>query len=277
VERGLVESRTRAQAIILAGRVLVRGRMVDKASALIEVDAEIECPSGDEWVSRGAFKLLHALERFPLTVAGRTALDAGASTGGFTEVLLRAGATRVYAVDVGYGQLSWKLRTDPRVVVYERTNVRYLNDLPERASLVVADLSFISLTLVLGRLVALAEPDADFILLVKPQFEAGRAEVGKGGVVRDPVIHRAVLEKTTAAAETHGLQLHGATASPILGPAGNVEFLAWYSHGEAALEPAAHLDRALAEAATITRLKPDDAPTPGSAPDPANATHGAAR
>ncbi|MEJ7652777.1 MAG: SAM-dependent methyltransferase [Chloroflexia bacterium] len=191
-------------------------------------------------------------------------------------MLLRAGATRVYAVDVGYGQLSWKLRTDPRVVVYERTNVRYLNDLPERASLVVADLSFISLTLVLGRLIALAEPDADFILLVKPQFEAEQSRGRQGRRGSRPRHTPRCAGETTAAAETHGLQLHGATASPILGPAGNVEFLAWYSHGEAALEPAAHLDRALAEAATITRLKPDDAPTPGSAPDPANATHGAA-
>ncbi len=229
VERGLAQSREKAQALILAGEVRVDGAVVDKASTAVPVNALVESRRAQEpaYASRGAHKLLHALERFSIGVEGRIALDAGASTGGFTDVLLRHGVARVYAVDVGYGQLLWRLRTDERVVVLERTNVRYLESLPETVDLVVGDLSFISLTLVLGRLRSLAAQSADFVLLVKPQFEAGREEVGKSGVVRDPAVHRAVLLKVMEHAAGLGLYLHGLSASPVLGPAGNVEFLAW--------------------------------------------------
>lgn len=230
VERGLAESRERAQALILAGEVRVDGAMVDKASAAVPVTALVESARVRDpaYASRGAHKLLHALDQFPVLVEGRVVLDAGASTGGFTDVLLRRGAARVYAVDVGYGQLLWRLRTDERVVVLERTNVRYLESLPETVDLVVGDLSFISLTLVLGHLRDLAVQAADFILLIKPQFEAGRKEVGKSGVVRDPDVHRSVLVRVMEHAAGLGLYLHGLSASPVLGPAGNVEFLAWF-------------------------------------------------
>jgi 23S rRNA (cytidine1920-2'-O)/16S rRNA (cytidine1409-2'-O)-methyltransferase len=232
VERGLAESREKARAVILAGEVRVGGEKVDKAAALVPVDAELVCSrSQDSYASRGGLKLAHALDVFAIPVEGRVALDAGASTGGFTDVLLRRGAARVYAVDVGYGQLDWRLRNDPRVTLMERTNVRYVHELPERVGLVTADLSFISLTLVLDVLVRLAAEGADFVLLVKPQFEAGRGEVGKNGVVRDPATHRAVLLKVIGHAQTLGLQLAGLTASPLLGPAGNVEFLAWCRAG----------------------------------------------
>ncbi len=228
-ERGLAESRERARALILAGEVSVNGQRVDKPGAMVPSDAGIECSGGLPYVSRGGLKLAHALDTFTIQVRGRVALDAGASTGGFTDVLLQRGAARVYAVDVGYGQLSWKLRQDPRVVVMERTNVRHLRELPEPVSIVTADLSFISLTLVLEPLVGLATPDADLIVLIKPQFEAGPAQVGGGGVVRDPEVRRAVIEKVHSHARSLGLTVQGLTTSPILGPAGNVEFLAWYS------------------------------------------------
>lgn len=180
-----------------------------------------------QWASRGGHKLAGALEAFAISPSGRHCLDAGASTGGFTDVLLKGGAARVLAVDVGYGQLDWRLRSDPRVVVMERTNVRHLGpgDLsPPSPSLVVADLSFISLRLVLPALAAVAAPEADFVLLVKPQFEAGPERVGKGGVVRDPEVWRHALVQVVAAAAEAGLGLAGATVSPLPGPAGNVEF-----------------------------------------------------
>lgn len=238
VDRGLVESREKARALILAGAVTVDGNKALKAGELVAPDAEVGYVPASPWVSRGGLKLVHALERFeidpgtlrmgPCGPTGCVALDAGASTGGFTDVLLQHGANRVYAVDVGYGQLHWKLRSDPRVVVLERTNVRYLRELPEPVDLVTADLSFISLSLVLPGLIALATEDATYLLLVKPQFEAGRAQVGKGGVVRDPAVHRSVLVGVAELGRGLGLRLSGLTASPVLGPAGNVEFLAWF-------------------------------------------------
>jgi 23S rRNA (cytidine1920-2'-O)/16S rRNA (cytidine1409-2'-O)-methyltransferase len=229
VARGLAESRAQAQALIMAGNVLVGGQPALKAGMAVPTDAAVELKATLPYVSRGGLKLAHALAAFGLTgrVAGQVALDAGASTGGFTDVLLQAGAARVYAVDVGSGQIAWKLRTDPRVVVLEDTNIRYLDALPEAPALATADLSFISLSLVLPVLTRLTRPDAWLVLLVKPQFEAGRGEVGKGGVVRDPAIHRAVLERLAAEWQAAGLHLGGLTRSPILGPAGNVEFLAY--------------------------------------------------
>jgi 23S rRNA (cytidine1920-2'-O)/16S rRNA (cytidine1409-2'-O)-methyltransferase len=257
VERGLAESRERARALIMAGAVSVGGSRVDKAGALVPVDAKLSSSGGGEYASRGGLKLAHALDRFELSPKDKVALDAGASTGGFTDVLLRRGARRVYAVDVGYGQLAWSLRTDPRVVALERTNVRYLRELPEPVDLVTADLSFISLTLVLEPLRRLARPRADFVLLVKPQFEAGRERVGKGGVVRDPATHRAVLRKVLAYAGTLGLAPRGLTASPLLGPAGNIEFLAWLAASDAPAPDAEALEEAaLSEAAALSAGSP---------------------
>ena len=231
VERGLSPSREKAQALILAGAVSVGASRAGRASELVPVDAEITCSAGSPYVSRGGQKLAHALDAFGVDPSGRVALDAGASTGGFTDVLLQRGARRVYAVDVGYGQLAWSLRNDPRVVVMERTNIRTVEGLPERPELVTADLSFISISLVLERLVHLSEPDAEYVLLVKPQFEAGKGQVGKGGVVRDPAVHRRVLESVLERARGLELRVGGLTASPILGPAGNVEFLLWLRSG----------------------------------------------
>lgn len=247
LERGLADSREKARALILAGDVRVEGAVVDRSSAQVPVDARIESSraASPGYASRGAYKLVHALDRFELSVEGQVALDAGASTGGFTDVLLRRGAARVYAVDVGYGQLNWRVRTDPRVVVMERTNVRYLDNIPEPVQLVVADLSFISLTLVLHPLVRLSAAQAEYVLLVKPQFEAGRGEVGKSGVVRDPAVHRSVLYKVMEHAATLGLYLRGLSASPVLGPAGNVEFLAWFSREPAGM---GHADEFVAQA-----------------------------
>lgn len=262
VERGLSPTREKARALILSGTVRVGGERVDKASALVPATAELEAAdAGAGYASRGAYKLLHALDAFDLEVAGRIALDAGASTGGFTDALLRRGAARVYAVDVGYGQLDWRLRNDPRVVVMERTNVRHLAELPERADVVVADLSFISLTLVLPALSRVASDEAVFVLLIKPQFEAGREQVGKNGVVRDPAVHAAVLRTVLDAAHANRLHRRGLTASPVLGPAGNVEFLALFARGErAAGDEDAAIARALAEAESARAVRKDERP-----------------
>ncbi len=256
VERGLTESREKARALILAGQVRVDNQRIDKASTLVAAEAQVECDRPDAYVSRGGYKLAHALDTFRIDVTGLTALDAGASTGGFTDVLLQRGAARVYAVDVGYGQLDWKLRTDPRVVTMERTNIRYVRELPEAVQIVTADLSFISLTLVMPAMRQFAGPGTGYVLLVKPQFEAGRAEVGKNGVVRDPAIHRRVLEKIAAHVASLGLTLRGLTASPILGPAGNVEFLAWCADGTTDIEGSDRLIvAALREADTIRQSR----------------------
>jgi 23S rRNA (cytidine1920-2'-O)/16S rRNA (cytidine1409-2'-O)-methyltransferase len=228
-ERGLAETRARARALILAGDVSVNGQVETKAGALVDENAEITLRSGLPYVSRGGLKLAHALDSFQITVAGRVCLDVGASTGGFTDCLLQRGAARVYAVDVGYGQLDWKLRSDARVVVMERTNIRYLQSLPEQPDLCTVDVSFISLRLVLPVVYRLSTNTADCVALVKPQFEAGRGQVGKGGVVRDERVHRQVILDILAATTDMGWRGRGLVRSPITGPAGNVEFLLWLS------------------------------------------------
>lgn len=228
VERGLVASRERARALILAGKVVVDDHAVDKAGAQVVADAEIRLKGEDiPYVSRGGLKLERGLDAFGVEVAGRVAVDVGASTGGFTDCLLQRGAAKVYAVDVGYGQLAWKLREDPRVVNLERTNIRELTAerLGERPSLAVIDASFISLEKVLPSALDLLSADAEVIALIKPQFEVGKGEVGKGGVVRDPRKHDLVVEKVRETAEALGCRVLGVTESPILGPKGNREFL----------------------------------------------------
>ncbi len=234
VRRGLAPSRTQAQALIESGAVTVGGAPALKPATLVAGDEAVDVKTARRWASRGGDKLEGALADLSVEVEGRDALDAGASTGGFTDVLLAHGANRVIAVDVGYGQIDWRLRTDERVEVMERTNVRRLEpgDLPPPPpTLVVADLSFISLVLVLPALVRVADPAADHVLLVKPQFEAGRDEVGKSGVVRDPSIWRATLLRVTDAAEDLGLGLVDATISPLKGPAGNTEFFVHLAAG----------------------------------------------
>ncbi|MDP3046782.1 MAG: TlyA family RNA methyltransferase [Chloroflexota bacterium] len=225
VTRGLATTRERAQALVLAGEVLVDGLPAAKPGMSVSADAALAVRAGLPYVSRGGIKLAHALDAFGLDVTGRVALDVGASTGGFTDCLLQRGAARVYAVDVGYGQLDWKLRQDPRVVVLEKTNIRHLKALPEQPTLAVADASFISLRLVLPAVWRLVASQADAVVLVKPQFEAGRSQVGKGGVVRDPAIRQAVVDDLAAWAVANGWQVGGVVTSPITGPAGNVEFL----------------------------------------------------
>jgi 23S rRNA (cytidine1920-2'-O)/16S rRNA (cytidine1409-2'-O)-methyltransferase len=237
VRRGLARSREQAAELIAAGRVAVAGQTAAKAATQVSRDAPVTVSSGDDgpdYVSRGGHKLAGALAAFAgLTVAGRRCLDAGASTGGFTDVLLRAGAAHVVAVDVGYGQLAWRLRTDPRVTVLDRVNVRALEPaaVAPPPEVVVADLSFISLTLVLPALVACAAPDADFALMVKPQFEVGKGRVGAGGVVRDPADRVAAVRGVCDAAAGLGLGVRGVTASPLPGPAGNVEYFVWLRRG----------------------------------------------
>jgi 23S rRNA (cytidine1920-2'-O)/16S rRNA (cytidine1409-2'-O)-methyltransferase len=235
VRRGLAESRTEAQEAVRSGLVNVAGRPASKPSTLVDpADPLVVTGPPKRYVSRGGDKLAAALDRFGLDVAGLDCLDAGASTGGFTDCLLDRGAARVIAVDVGYGQLAWQLRQDPRVTVLERTNIRDVDarSLPYRPRVITADLSFISLRTVLPALVRAASPDAVFVLLVKPQFEAGRDGVGQGGVVRDPAMWRRVLEDVAAAGRTLGLSVRAATASPLLGPAGNVEFFLLARRGE---------------------------------------------
>jgi len=229
VEQGLAESRTKAQALILAGLVSCGERRVDKPGEQLASDVVLALKGRDHpWVSRGGVKLAHALDHFRIAVEGMVALDIGASTGGFTDVLLERGARRVYAVDVGHGQLAWKLRQDPRVVVRERLNARHLtrDDILEPVDLITCDASFIGLSLVLPAPLALAVERAELVALVKPQFEAGRTQVAKGGVVRDPQIHREVCERTAAwVAAQPGWVVVGTIESPILGPEGNREFL----------------------------------------------------
>jgi len=235
-ERGLVRSRTRAQRLIRAGLVRVGDRVAVKPSTRVAVDVEISVQDLPRFVSRGGKKLEAALDRFGLDVSGAVAADVGASTGGFTDCLLQRGALRVYAIDVGYGQLAWRLRNDSRVVVMERTNARYLEALPEPVDVVTADVAFISLRLILPRAVDWLRECGQMVVLIKPQFEAGRREVEKGGVVRDPEVHRAVLTRVLAAAADLGLGLCGLIPSPLQGPAGNVEFLAWLRPGAQGVE-----------------------------------------
>ena len=229
VEQGLAESRAKAQALILAGLVSYGERRVDKPGDQLGADVALALKERDHpWASRGGVKLAAAFDHFRVKVEGHVALDIGASTGGFTEVLLSRAASRVYAVDVGHGQLAWKLRQDPRVVVLERLNARYLTraDVPEPLDIITCDASFIGLATVLPAPLALAAEKAQLVALIKPQFEAGRAHVGKGGVVRDPAVHREVCERASAwVAAQPGWSVVGIAESPILGPEGNREFL----------------------------------------------------
>jgi 23S rRNA (cytidine1920-2'-O)/16S rRNA (cytidine1409-2'-O)-methyltransferase len=231
VARGLAETRSKAQALLLAGSVRVNGQPAGKAGTLVDEGVDLEVTAALPYASRGGHKLAHALDAFGLSPAGLIALDAGASTGGFTDVLLQRGAARVYAVDVGYGILDYRLREDPRVVAMERTNIRHLESLPELAGCAVIDVSFISLRLVLPAVRRLTRPEAWVVPLIKPQFEAGQEQVGRGGVVRDPAVHQAVLREALASASALGLTPRGLARSPLLGPAGNVEFLAWLQPG----------------------------------------------
>jgi 23S rRNA (cytidine1920-2'-O)/16S rRNA (cytidine1409-2'-O)-methyltransferase len=231
VDRGMAASRERARALILAGQVRVDGRPVTKAGSSVAADAVVTLMTPDHpYVSRGGLKLAHALDVFGIDVRGRLALDIGASTGGFTDVMLQRGASRVVALDVGHGQLDWKLRTDPRVMVIERVNARALTaeQLPPEArsfEIVTIDVSFISLKQILPVVPPLLAPGGDVIALVKPQFEAGRREVARGGIVRDPAVHQRVVREIEAAADALGLRRAGLTDSPIAGMEGNAEFL----------------------------------------------------
>jgi 23S rRNA (cytidine1920-2'-O)/16S rRNA (cytidine1409-2'-O)-methyltransferase len=226
VECDLVESRSLAQRLIYAGEVTVNGQIVDKPGTSIPVDAELEIKAQPRFVSRGGEKLDAMLRANPgYSIEHQVAADIGASTGGFTDCLLQHGASKVYAIDVGYGQLAWKLRQDPRVVVIERTNARFLDTLPEKVDLIVSDVSFISLRLIYANAINWLHSGGFVISLIKPQFEAGREAVGKGGVVRDPAVHRQVLEKVIADMHDLGLVLLDLMVSPIKGAAGNIEFL----------------------------------------------------
>lgn len=231
LERQLAPTREKARGMIMAGEVLVNGTQVDKPGTPTKPDAEITLISKPRFVSRGGEKLAAALATFPIDVAGRISADVGASTGGFTDCLLQAGVARVYALDVGYGQMALTLRQDPRVVLIERTNVRNVEALAESVSLVVIDASFISLRLLLPTIRGWLTPQAEIVPLIKPQFEAGRRDVGKGGVVRDVAVHRRVVREVLTFAAEIGMQPMGLIQSPLKGPAGNIEFLAWLRWG----------------------------------------------
>ena len=240
-ERGLTESRERAKTTIMAGQVFVNGQRSDKPGTPVPEDAKIEIHGETmPFVSRGGYKLDKALKVFPVDPAGSHCIDCGASTGGFTDVLLQHCASLVYAVDVGYGQLAWKLREDNRVVCMERTNVRYISgeQIPELLDIAVMDVSFISIKLILPALKGILKPDADIICLIKPQFEAGKDKVGKKGVVRDIGVHREVVRDILDFCREHQLSCHGLDYSPIRGPEGNIEFLLWLKNSDNnALEP----------------------------------------
>ena len=248
VERGLVESREQAARLLLAGEVLVDGKRVSKAGALVARDAGVELQGRSPFVSRGGEKLAHALDAFQLKVAGRVCLDVGASTGGFTDCLLQRGAARVYAVDVGVGQLDAKLRKDPRVVVMEKTNARALDPriFGEQPTLAVIDVAFISLEKILPSVFGVLAPRGEVIALVKPQFEVGREAVGKGGVVRDPALHRQAVARLARYAVLRSWHVLGVTASPLRGPKGNREFfLHCSSHGRTASDLESMIDRSV--------------------------------
>lgn len=237
VERGLAASRSRAQALVMAGEVYVDGEQADKAGMQVALDAELSVAEPLPYVSRGGYKLAEALEQFGIEVEGRICADVGACTGGFTDVLLQRDAARVYAIDVGYGQLDWNIRQDERVVVLERTNARYLESLAERVSLVVVDVSFISLRLILPVAQGWLAEGGEMVVLVKPQFEAGREQVGKGGIVRDEKVHREVVESLWRWAATEELGPQDVIRSPIEGSGGNREYLMWLKPGgEATME-----------------------------------------
>jgi len=225
VERGLVDSRAKAQALIMAGEVVVAGKATIKPGTLVPEDAAITLLEPPPFVSRGGIKLKYALDQFQLEVSAKVAADIGASTGGFTDCLLKRGASRVYAIDVGYGQLDYRLRQDPRVVVMDRVNARYPISLPEKVDLATIDVSFISVEKVIPSVARLLNDDGYIIVLIKPQFEAKRAEVGKGGVIKEPTVHARVLGRFIAWIIEHNFSLGGLVASPLLGASGNKEFL----------------------------------------------------
>ncbi len=253
VARGLADTRSQARAIILAGEVRSGTQVIDKAGHMLAPDAELDVVRPLRFASRGGEKLDHALTEFELDVTGLVCADFGASTGGFTDVLLQRGAARVYAVDVGYGQLDYRLQRDERVVVIDRTNVRFLEELPEPVSLVTIDVSFISLALVLPAAKRVLEPNGRCVCLIKPQFEAGRDRVGKGGVVRDPAVHRDVLSGVISSAGDIGFFVRSLTPSPITGPAGNVEFLACFDQDQAlAPDPKSLIDDAVEHSRSLT-------------------------
>ena len=250
VRRGLARSRDHAVDLIESRSVLVAGIPASKPATQVDAETSIlVAGERDDYVSRGGHKLAGALDTFAeIVVAGKVALDAGASTGGFTDVLLKRGAARVIAVDVGYGQLAWELRQDPRVVIHDRTNIRTINPelLGERVEIVVADLSFISLTLVMPALVSVTKPEADFLIMVKPQFEVGRENLGAGGVVRDPLLRKGAVLEVANSAYDMGLGTLGVVASPLPGPSGNVEYFLWLRRGAPVLSDQ-DLERAISK------------------------------
>lgn len=245
VSRGLAQSRAQAQALILAGRVILAAGTAAKAGTLVAEDAAITLKEAPRFVSRGGEKLASALAHFRVAPAGKVALDAGASTGGFTHVLLSRGAARVYAVDVGYGQLDQSLRRDPRVVSLERRNLRLLprEEIPEPVDLITLDLSFISLTLVLPRMMEFLRPGGELLAMVKPQFEVGKGKVGKGGVVRDPMLQQEAVAKVAAAATALGFQVSPAFPSPLKGPKGNQEYFLYLIAPSKQPKPAELIDK----------------------------------
>lgn len=230
-ERGLTPSREKARAMIMAGEIQVNGQIVDKPGQQVSAESEITIRAKPRFVSRGGEKLAAALSAFDINIQDYICADVGASTGGFTDCLLQAGASRVYAIDVGYGQLDYTLRQNPKVIVIERTNARYLSELPERVNLVTLDASFISLKVLLPVIKAWLLPKALVIPLIKPQFEAGREDVGKGGVVKNPDIHKRVLQEVLSFAREQDMDIAGLIRSPLKGPAGNTEFLPWLKYG----------------------------------------------
>jgi len=250
VDSGLADSRALAQRLIMAGQVRADGQLVHKPSQLVAPDVELSVEQGPDFVSRGGVKLQAALDAFHVAVKEFVCADVGASTGGFTDCLLQRGAARVYAIDVGRQQLHWKLRQDVRVISMERVNVRYLQTLPEPVDLVTVDVSFISLQLVLPVVAGWLKPEGEVIALVKPQFEAGRSEVKRGGVVKDPHVHRRVVEQVIAAGSTTGLYPAGLIRSPLKGPKGNLECLLWLRQHDSGISSGGLLD-------AVFQLPPD--------------------
>jgi 23S rRNA (cytidine1920-2'-O)/16S rRNA (cytidine1409-2'-O)-methyltransferase len=243
VSQGHAGTRSKAKAMILAGDIRIGDRVVDRPAELLPVNTEFSVARPPKYVSRGGFKLEHALREFNISVAGLIAADLGASTGGFTDCLLQHGAARVYAIDVGYGQLDYRLRKDARVVVMERTNARYLETLPEQVGIVTIDVSFISLAHVLNVATAILETQGILVALIKPQFEAGKGAVDRKGVVRDDLVRRRVVERVIVEAEQAGLGLLGLTRSPLVGPAGNEEFLGYFRKDTQGIDPEPLLSR----------------------------------
>ena len=248
VERELAPTRAKGQALILAGEVFVNGERIDKAGTAVPNDAEITLKTPMPFVGRGGFKLDGALETFDIDVNGRLCADVGACTGGFTDVLLQHGAAKVYAIDVGYGQLDWNLRQDDRVEVVERTNARYLETLGELVSFVCIDVSFISLRLILPAVQKWLTEKADIVALIKPQFEAGPKQVGKGGIIKDTAVHQQVLREVIDWAQNNGFAFIDLICSPVKGANGNIEFLAWFHVGERPLQNQATIEEKIKQA-----------------------------